>query len=484
MARGKGRKLVMSFEQALRHAAEEAIAYRSSDGGREPGEIASYAEMLETFSGAVPETPNDPDQVIGELVAKATPGLRPMTDPAFFGWVIGGSHPLGVAADWLTSAWGQNAGNHFATPAAAAAETVAGRWLVELLDLPREASVGFVTGASMANFVGLAAARGELLRRAGWDVEADGLIGAPKLNVLIGADAHETVFMALRYLGLGAKRAMRIETDELGRMRIDALRGALQSLDGPGIVITQAGQLNTGAFDPFGEICALAHDHGCWVHVDGAFGLWARASKRYRHFADGVEQADSWAVDGHKWLQTPYDSGFAIVANRDAHARAMQMQASYLPSGSEEEREPSAYVPELSRRARGFATWAMIRHLGRSGIAEMIDANCDFAAALAQSLDGAAGVEIVSRPLINQLLLRFGDSDQATLDTVQEIQRRGRMFAGPALWREQWVMRISATNYGTEPSQAREIAREIIEAWTATQDAAQQEPPSGQLSPA
>lgn len=474
----------MPFETALRDAADEAIAYRLGGGERDRPQIASYADMLDRFSGALPETGSEPEGVIRELVAAATPGLRAMTDPAFFGWVIGGSHPLGVAADWLTSAWGQNAGNHFATPAAAAAETVAAGWLLDLLDLPRTASVGFATGASMATFIGLAAARGELLRKAGWDVEADGLIGAPKLNVLIGADAHETVFMALRYLGLGAKRAIRIETDELGSMRPEAFRTALQSLDGPGIVIAQAGQLNTGAFDPFTEICAIAREHGCWVHVDGAFGLWARASGRYRRFADGVELADSWAVDGHKWLQTPYDSGFAIVADRDAHARAMQMQASYLPAGSEEEREPSAYVPELSRRARGFAAWAMIRHLGRAGISGMIEANCDFAAALARAIEGAAGIRIVAPPIINQLLLRFGESDPATLETVNEIQRRGRMFAGPALWRDQWVMRISVSNYGTHPDQAPAVAEQILGAWKAVDGRAELKSTPGQLSPA
>jgi glutamate/tyrosine decarboxylase-like PLP-dependent enzyme len=484
MNAAKGRTLVMSFEKALREAADEAIAYRLGGGESDRTQIDSYAEMLERFSGTLPESPSEPEHVIRDLVTAATPGLRAMTDPAFFGWVIGGSHPLGVAADWLTSAWGQNAGNHFATPAAAAAETVAAGWLLDLLDLPRTASVGFVTGASMANFVGLAAARGEMLRRSGWDVEADGLVGAPKLNVLIGADAHETVFMALRYLGLGAKRAIRIESDELGRMRPEAFRTALQSVDGPSIAITQAGQLNTGAFDPFTEICAIAREHGCWVHVDGAFGLWVRVSNRYAQFADGVEQADSWAVDGHKWLQTPYDSGFVVVADRNAHARAMAMQASYLPSGSDEEREPSAYVPELSRRARGFAAWAMIRHLGRAGIAEMIDANCDFAAALAQALDGAEGVRIAARPIINQLLLRFGDSDPATLDTVKEIQRRGRMFAGPALWRDQWVMRISVSNYGTHPDQAPAIAEEILEAWKAVGGRAEFKSTPGQLSPA
>lgn len=459
----------MWFEEALRRAADEAIAYRRLDGRRDRAGIATYAEMLDAFSEPLPEVGSEPDQVISKLVTTSSPGLRSMTDPAFFGWVIGGSHPVGVAADWLTSAWGQNTGNHFATPAAAAVETVAADWLLDLLDLPRAASVGFTTGASMANFVGLAAARGELLRKSGWDVEADGLIGAPELKVLIGADAHETVFMALRYLGLGAKRAMRIETDELGSMRPEALQTAMESLDGPGIVVAQAGQLNTGAFDPFAEICAIAHEHGCWVHVDGAFGLWARASGRYRHFAEGIDQADSWAVDGHKWLQTPYDSGFVIVADRDAHARAMQMQSSYLPAGSDEEREPAAYVPELSRRARGFAAWAMIRHLGRAGISEMIDANCDFVAALAGALEGVSGVRVVSKPIINQMLLRFGDDDSATLETVNEVQRRGRVFVGPALWRDQWVMRVSASNYATRPDQAPAIAEEILGAWQAVE---------------
>jgi glutamate/tyrosine decarboxylase-like PLP-dependent enzyme len=455
----------MLFEDAMRQAAEEAIAYRERDGKRGPVAVATYADMLDKFSQPVPEMGSEPEKVISDLVARATPGLRAMTDPGFFGWVIGGSHPVGVAADWLTSAWGQNTGNHFATPAASAAETVAGRWLLDLLDLPRSASVGFTTGASMANFVGLAAARGEILRRAGWDVEAEGLIGAPRINLLIGADAHETVFMALRYLGLGANTSIRIETDEVGRMRPEALRKGLESLEGPGIVIGQAGQLNTGAFDDFTEICAIAHEHGYWVHVDGAFGLWARASDRYQQLAEGVDRADSWAVDGHKWLQTPYDSGFVIVADRGAHVRAMQMQSSYLPAGSEEEREPAAYVPELSRRARGFAAWAMIRYLGRSGIADMIDANCAFAAALAQALRGAKGVRVVAEPIINQLLLRIGESDEATQETIKEIQRRGRLFVGPALWRGEWVMRISVTNYGTRPEQAEAVAHEILEAW-------------------
>lgn len=455
----------MNAEDALLRAAKQAMAYRSvveSGGGTK---IANYAQELEAFAAPLPDGPTDPAQVIDELVAKATPGLRAMTGSTFFGWVIGGSHTAGVAADWLTSAWGQNAANFAAAPAAAAAEKVAGDWLLELLELPREASVGFVTGATMANFVGLAAARGEQLRRAGWDVEKDGLFGAPTIDVLIGRDAHATVHSALRYLGLGSRRVTLIDTDEAGRMRPDSLERALASSNGPAIVIAQAGQINTGACDPFPKICALARERGAWVHVDGAFGLWAQASERLRHLTRGVEEADSWATDGHKWLQTPYDSGFAIVRDRAAHERSMAIEASYLPGASEGEREPSAYVPELSRRARGFAAWAMIRTLGRTGIAEMIERHCGVAAAVAKSLAGTAGIEVVAPVELNQLILRFGNSDEATLSTVAEAQRRGRIFVGPSRWRERWVMRLSVTNFSTGADEVSIAHDEILAAW-------------------
>jgi glutamate/tyrosine decarboxylase-like PLP-dependent enzyme len=464
----------MEFDQVLRSAAEKAIAYRDDLLEGKPAEVASYDEMLEAFRAPLPETGAPAGGIIDDLVTRATPGLRAMASPTFFGWVIGGSHPVGVAADWLTSAWGQNTGNHAATPAASAVEQVAADWLVELLDLPRGSSVGFVTGATMANFVGLAAARGEILRRAGWDAETQGLFGAPELPVLIGADAHETVFCALRYLGLGTERPIKIPTDEVGRMDPRALDERLTALGTPAIVVAQAGQLNTAACDPFEEICEIAHRHGCWVHVDGAFGLWAQASQRYRHRTKGVDLADSWAVDGHKWLQTPYDSGFAIVRNREAHERAMSMHASYLPSPVGGERDPSALVPELSRRARGFATWAMIRFLGRAGIAEMVERQCDFIAALAQALEGQHGVRIAAPPTLNQLLLRFVGEDALTLATVEQIQRRGRIFTGPALWRGEWVMRVSASNYGSGPEIAGQVADEILSSLAA---ARQQEPP-------
>lgn len=455
----------MIAEEVLRRAAEAAIAYRNQISTDERSQIATYAQALEGFDVPLPESPTDPMVIVSELVSKATTGLRAMTGAGFFGWVIGGSHPTGVAADWLTSAWGQNAGNMAATPAAAAAEKVAGDWLLELLDLPRGASVGFVTGATMANFVGLAAARGEQLRRVGWDVEKDGLFGAPSIEVLIGEDAHATVFSALRYLGLGSARAKRIATDELGRMKPDALRDAFGSIGAPAIVIAQAGQINTGACDPFTEICSIAHEYGAWVHVDGAFGLWAQAAPRFRHLTRGVELADSWATDGHKWLQLPYDSGFVIVKDRAAHARAMSIEASYLPSAAQGERNPSSFVPELSRRARGFAAWSMIRALGRSGIAEMVERHCDFAAALAEECATLPGARVVAPVVLNQLMLRFGDSDEATLAVAEEIQKHGRIFVGPALWRGEWVIRVSVSNYATGMDQLAAVRDEIVRAW-------------------
>jgi glutamate/tyrosine decarboxylase-like PLP-dependent enzyme len=455
----------MIQDEALRRAADAAIDYRTEVSSGASTAVAGYAEILSSFEAPLPEGPTPPPEVIGELVAKASPGLRAMTSPGFFGWVIGGSHPAGVAADWLTSAWGQNTGNFMATPAADAVEQVSANWLLELLDLPRSASVGFVTGATMANFVGLAAARGELLSRAGWDVGNDGLFGAPPIRVLIGADAHATVFSALRYLGLGSARVTSIDTDDSGRMNAKALEQALRETDGPALVVAQAGQLNTGASDPFAEICPIAHVHGAWVHVDGAFGLWAQASPRLRHLTEGVELADSWATDGHKWLQLPYDSGFVIVKDRAAHLRAMSLETSYLPSAAGGERQPADYVPELSRRARGFAAWTVIRALGRSGIVEMIERHCEFAAALGRECGGIAGIRVVAPVVLNQLLLRFGDSDEATLATVEEVQRRGRIFVGPALWRGEWVMRISVCNYATGMEHLDGVREEIAAAW-------------------
>ncbi|MFD1326654.1 pyridoxal phosphate-dependent decarboxylase family protein [Mycoplana ramosa] len=457
----------MDIEALFRQAADEAARYRNSvpDRLHRPGQ--DYAAASAAFEEPLPEAMSEPCAILEALVARAEPGLHLMTGPRFFGWVIGGSHPVGVAADMLTSAWGQNAGNHSAAPAASAAEAISARWLLELLELPRESSVGFVTGATVANFTCLAAARGEVLRGQGWDVDAQGLFGAPPITVLIGDDAHTTVFSALQFLGLGRERVIRIATDEEGRVRPDAFVTALAAIEGPAIAIFQAGQINTGAFDSFAELIPAAKAKGAWVHVDGAFGLWARACPAKCPLAAGIEMADSWATDGHKWLQTPYDCGYAIVRDELAHRRAMTIAASYLPLAQAGERDPSHYVPELSRRARGFATWAMMKHLGRSGIAELVARNCHAAAEIARMLAARDGIRVLNKVQLNQVIVRFGDglapdaADRMTQDVVALLQKEGQIFAGGAAWRGRQVMRISVSNYQTDEDQA-EIAAEVI----------------------
>ena len=397
-----------------------------------------------------------------------------MPGPRFFGWVIGASHPAGVAADWLTSVWGQNVGNHEASPAGAAAETVSARWLLALLGLPSGASVGFATGATMASFICLAAARGAVLRRAGWNVETNGLFGAPPIRVLIGDDAHSSIFGALQFLGLGHDRVIRVATDDGGAIRPAAFAEALAGCgEAPVIAILQAGQLNTGAFDPFPALIPRAHAAGAWVHVDGAFGLWARACPARASLADGAEAADSWAADGHKWLQTPYDCGYAIVRDADAHRRAMTIAGSYLPTLGEGERDPSHLVPELSRRARGFATWAMIRYFGRDGIARMVERHCRLAERMATMLCAEPGVAVVNEVVLNQLIVRFGtdappeDGDALTRRTIEQVRHDGVCFAGGARWRDRWVMRLSVISEPTTEADADQSAAAIIAAWRA-----------------
>jgi glutamate/tyrosine decarboxylase-like PLP-dependent enzyme len=452
---------------ALSRAAEAAITYRAEIATAERTPVASYAAMLDAFAAPLPETGSHGDAIIAELVERATPGIRASTGARFFGWVIGQSHPTGVAADWLTSAWGQNAANLSAAPAASAIEAVAAGWLLELLGLPKDSSVGFVTGATVANFVCLAAARSEVLRRVGWDVEADGMFGAPPITVLIGTDAHATVFSGLKYLGLGSRRVTTIATDDAGRMLPTAFAAALDQASGPVIAIAQAGQINTGASDPFAEIAPMACEAGAWLHVDGAFGLWAQACPSRAHLTRGVELADSWATDGHKWLQTPYDSGFAIVRDTEAHARAMAISASYLPVATGAERDPSTYVPELSRRARGFPAWAMIRQFGRAGIAEMVERHCRVAADMAARIAAEPGVRLIVTPELNQFMLRFGDSDDATRATIARVQEDAVAYIGGAQWRGEWVMRVSVSSGATTLDEARIAADAVIAAWRA-----------------
>ena len=452
-------------------AAQLAADYRRRIAAASHTPVDSYAQVLARFAGPLPEDGGDGAAIIRELAEGAESGLRASTAPRFFGWVIGNSHPTGVAADWLTSAWGQNAANVHASPAASAVEAVAAGWMLDLLGLPAESSVGVVTGATVANFVCLAAARSEVLRRAGWDVEGDGLFGAPPIRVLIGADAHTTVFSGLKYLGLGAKRVRTVATDDLGRMLPADFERALGEGDGPVIAIAQAGQICTGASDPFTQLAPLAKAAGAWLHVDGAFGLWAAASPRLKHLVAGVEQADSWGTDGHKWLQTPYDCGFAIVRDSAAHLRAMSVSASYLPPASAEERDPSAYGPELSRRARGFAVWAMLKQLGRSGVAQMVENDVAVAQEMAAGMAEIDGAELVCAVELNQFMIRFGgevsveEGDRLTLATVDQIQRDAVAYIGPSLWRGQWVMRVSVCSIATTPEDGRITVEAVRDAW-------------------
>jgi glutamate/tyrosine decarboxylase-like PLP-dependent enzyme len=467
--------------QLFARAAEHAAEFRTALPKHAQRPEQTYAQALAAFDAPTPEAGTEAQIVLEDLVGRATPGLHAMAGPRFFGWVIGNSHPMGVAADMLASAWGQNVGNHTASPAASACETVAARWLLDILDLPRASSVGYVTGATVASFVGLAAARSEVLRRIGWDVEADGLFGAPPITVLIGAEAHITVFSGLQFLGLGRQRVIKIPVDGQGAMLPEAFALAMrQAAQDPAvIVITQAGQLNTGAFDPHAAIIAEARKHkNVWVHVDGAFGLWARACPMRAPLAAGVERADSWSTDGHKWLQTPYDCGFAIVRDAEAHRRAMTIAASYLPPVAAGERDPSHFVPELSRRARGFGAWAMMKHLGRDGIAAMVERHCRYAALLAEKLREEKGIAVVNDVVLNQVLVRFGADlkpeagDAATADTIAAIQKDGTCFAGGSQWQGRLVMRLSVIGGSTCENDVLQSAEAIIKAWRGVHAAA------------
>jgi len=459
----------------LKTIADRAVAFRESRAEALHRPEITYAEAQTAFAAPVPERGVTVDALIEEMAALAEPGLANMVGPRFFGWVIGATTPAGMAADWLTSAWGQNVGNAHATPAASACEEQTGKWLLELLDLPRESSVGFVSGATIANFTCLAAARGEVLRQVGWDVEADGLIGAPPVHVVLGEEAHSTVFSGLRYLGLGAKRVVSVPVTEQGLMKPGAFAKAVAKLDGPIIAIAQAGHINSGGFDPFTEIAEAAHSKGAWLHVDGAFGLWARACPERAHLGRGLELADSWGVDGHKWLQTPHDSAYAIVRNAEAHRRAMLIAASYLPAGVE--RHPADYVPELSRRGRGFATWAVIKSLGREGIAAMVERHCAQARRMAERLGAEPDVDVMNDVVLNQVALRLGtdldgaEADALTDRTISRIQRDGVCFVGGANWHGRQIIRVSVISENTTDADIDRSAEAILSAWRAERHA-------------
>ena len=427
--------------ETLGHAAKRAVAYLQAVGSRRVAPSPSAVLDLAQFDEPLPEEPGDAFRVLDLLDRVGSPATVANAGGRFFGFVNGGALPVSVAATWIASAWDQNAALRVMSPIAAALEDVALGWVRDILGLPSECGGSLVTGASMANFTGLAAARHALLERSGWDVENDGVFGAPRLTVVVGDEVHASLMKALGLLGLGRKRVIRVPTDEQGRMRADSM----PILDNRTIVCIQAGNVNGGAFDPAVAICRRAHEAGAWVHVDGAFGLWAAASPRHRHLTEGFDLADSWATDGHKWPNVGYDCGIAIVRNAAALRAAMAIAAAYFSPG--ESREPSDYTPEMSRRARGVELWATLRSLGRRGLAELIERTCRHARRFAEGLR-AAGHEILNEVVINQVLVSFGEP-AVTRAVIAKLQSDGTCWCGGTEWQGRPAMRISVSSWAT-----------------------------------
>jgi len=396
---------------------------------------------LEALGGAMPQAPCEPDEVLALLDDIGSPATVATTSGRYFGFVIGGTLPAALAANWLAGAWDQNAGLTVSSPVAAKIEEIVLAWILELLDLPPNCGGGFVTGTTMANFSALAAARTALLKRAGWNVEEDGLFGAPPIRVVVSEEVHVSLLKALSLLGLGRSRLISVPTDSQGRMRAEAM----PQLDDHTLVCIQAGNVNTGAFDPAKEICSRARESGAWVHVDGAFGLWAAVSPLYADLLEGASAADSWAIDCHKWLNVPYDSGVAVVRQAEHLRSAMALSAAYLQTGGI--REPSHYTPEVSRRARGIELWAALRSLGREGLKEMIERNCRLARSFAECLQGA-GFEVLNEVVLNQVLVSFGSAEE-TRRVIDDLQREGTCWCGGTQWHGRTAMRISVSNWAT-----------------------------------
>ncbi|HYM58480.1 MAG TPA: aminotransferase class V-fold PLP-dependent enzyme [Solirubrobacteraceae bacterium] len=444
--------------------AELAAEHLAGLAERPAGAQAGFPELRAVLGGPLPEEGVAAERVIEELARDAAPGLVASPGPRYFGFVTGGALPAALAADWLASAWDQNAFSAVSSPAAALVEEVVAGWLLELFGLPSAASVGLTTGAQMANVAGLAAARGALLAAQGWDVDARGLAGAPPVRVLAGEEAHVTVFRALRLLGFGRSAIETVDADGQGRMDARALAAALAAGEGPAIVCAQAGNVNTGACDPLRDVVGAAREHGAWVHVDGAFGLWAAASPALSPLVAGAAGADSWATDGHKWLNVPYDCGIVAVRDPEAHRAAMGMTAAYLVPGAAGERSSSDFVPEASRRARGFAVYAALRSLGRSGVAELVERCCALALRLAERLRVEPGIEVLNEVVLNQVLLRVGDDDATTDAVVGRVQADGTCWLGGTRWQGRAAMRVSVSNWSTTEADVDRAAEAIVNA--------------------
>jgi len=432
----------------LRRTAELAADYIDSLGERPVFPDVTPEQLRKALGGPLPDGPIPAEQVIDELAAGVEPGLVAMGSGRYFGFVIGGALPAALAADWLTSAWDQNAGLYVGGPSASVVEQITRDWLLELLGLPGESSIGFVTGTQVAHVTGLAAARWHVLDAVGWDVGREGLTGAPRIRVLVGEQGHVTIDRALRLLGLGAPTT--VAADDQGRMQPDALAEALAGAAGPTIVCAQAGEVNTGAFDPLPAIAELSRDAGAWLHVDGAFGIWAAVSPRLRHLVNGIELADSWTTDAHKWLNVPYDSGIVLCAHPESHRAAMAATASYLiqDEGSRRVRDQMDWVPEFSRRARAFAVYAALRSLGRSGVVELVERCCDAATRFSEAIVELPGVELLNDVVLNQVLFRF-ESDEQTDEVLRQVQASSRVWLSGTTWNGRKAIRVSVSNWQT-----------------------------------
>jgi glutamate/tyrosine decarboxylase-like PLP-dependent enzyme len=454
---------------ALDAALQAARSYLTSLPSRPVGARASLEELRAALGGPLPSEGTEAARVVTDLARNADGGIIASAGPRYFGFVVGGSVPAALATDWLVSTWDQNAGIYALSPSASVVEEVVVKWLLELFGLPVTASVGLVTGCQMANATCLAAARHRVLQNAGWDVEQQGLYGAPEIDVIVGGEAHVTIFAALRYLGLGAARVRTVPVDGQGRMRPDQLRQALAGTIGPAIVCAQAGNVNTGAFDPIDEIADTARERGAWLHVDGAFGLWAATSPKYRSLTKGLDQADSWATDAHKSLNVPYDSGIAMVADQSAHRAAMTSTAAYIVKAVDDRRDPDDWTPEFSRRARGFPIYAAIRSLGRRGVVDLVERSCAQARAMAEQLGRGAGVEILNDVVYNQVLVRFqpaagGDPEAHTRAVIDRVQRDGTCWLAGTTWQGKAAMRISVSGWSTTDDDVGRSAEAILRA--------------------
>ncbi len=440
-----------AVEAALARAHDHAVSWLASLADRPVPPQSSVEQIVARLGIGLPDGPTAPSEVVDLLAHACEPGLTAMPSGRFYGMVIGGSHPAALAADWLTSAWDQNAGLRDLTPAHSAVEDVASGWLLDLLSLPPTSAVGYATGATMANFTCLAAARGEVLRREGWDVGRDGLTGAPRVRVIVGAERHDSIDLTLRYLGLGAPEV--VDADSEGRLVPGALAAALAARPaGPTIVLLQAGNVHSGAHDPFAEAIALAHQHRAWVHVDGAFGLFAAASSGHRHLTSGYQEADSWATDAHKTLNVPYDCGLAIVADAVALRTAMSMHGDYLIQS--EAGDPFEKVPELSRRGRAIPVWAVLRSLGRTGVGDLVDGFCRHATTFAEAISSIEGAEVLNDVVFTQVCASFG-SDERTQAVIRSMLADGTAWMSGSRWRGRAVLRISVSNWATTDDDVR-----------------------------